>query len=72
MLEHIRALARRHVEYGVEETHYAKVGEALLWTLEQGLGESFTGEVREAWASAYGLLSRTMIEAANGTMRKAA
>ena len=30
MLEHIRALARRHVQYGVEEAHYGRVGEALL------------------------------------------
>src|ERR1700761_6744556 len=32
------ALARRHVAYGVKPGHYAPVGEALLWTLERGLG----------------------------------
>jgi hemoglobin-like flavoprotein len=65
MLGHIRALARRHVQYGVTDAHYASVGAALLWTLEQGLGGDFTPEVREAWASAYRLLSNTMMEAAS-------
>ena len=31
------ALAKRHVSYGAEAAHYPVVGEALLWTLEQGL-----------------------------------
>ena len=34
----VQALGRRHAGYGVRESHYATVGEALLWTLQQGLG----------------------------------
>ena len=64
MLGTVRDLARRHVGYGVREEHYATVGAALLWTLEQGLGEEFTPETRDAWAAAYGLLSGVMIQAA--------
>jgi hemoglobin-like flavoprotein len=60
----VQALARRHAGYGVREAHYATVGEALLWTLEQGLGEAFTPEVRAAWTSAYGTVASVMIEAA--------
>ena len=63
VLPQVESLARRHVGYGVEESHYAVVGEALLWTLEKGLGAAFTPEVKAAWASAYGLLSGAMIEA---------
>ena len=37
-----RELAKRHVAYGVQPEHYALVGSALLWTLEQGLGDEFT------------------------------
>ena len=48
------------VAYGVQDRHYATVGEALLWTLEQGLGPAFTPEVRLAWTSAYGLLAGAM------------
>src|SRR5215467_1203169 len=61
MLDDLRALARRHHHYGVREGHYASVGAALLWTLEQGLGSDFTPDVREAWAAAYEFLSGTMI-----------
>ncbi len=32
----IDGLGSRHVGYGVRDEHYAQVGEALLWTLEQG------------------------------------
>ena len=46
--------------YGVTETHYRSVGDALLWTLEQGLGQSWTTETKAAWSEAYGLLSGVM------------
>jgi nitric oxide dioxygenase len=52
------------VAYGAEEAHYAVVGDTLLWTLEQGLGEAFTPAVRQAWAEAYAALSGAMIAAA--------
>jgi nitric oxide dioxygenase len=39
------------------------VGECLLWTLGQGLGEEFTVDVQDAWAAAYGVLSAAMINA---------
>jgi nitric oxide dioxygenase len=60
-------MARRHVGYGVTRAHYASVGTALLWTLEQGLGDGFTPEVEAAWRAAYALLSAIMIEAAYTT-----
>lgn len=56
----LRSLGARHVGYGVQDGHYATVGSALLWTLEQGLGDAFTPDVREAWTAAYGLLAGTM------------
>lgn len=60
----VTRLAERHAGYGVGAAHYAPVGAALLWTLEQGLGEAFTPEVKEAWSAAYGTLSGAMIAAA--------
>jgi len=60
----IEALGRRHAGYGVRDQHYTTVGEALLWTLEQGLGEAFTSDVRDAWAAAYSWISFTMRRAA--------
>ena len=64
VLPAVKSLGRRHVDYGVAEADYATVGEALLWTLEQGLGDAFTAEVKEAWTLAYTALATTMINAA--------
>jgi hemoglobin-like flavoprotein len=61
----VQALGRRHVGYGVTDDHYQTVAAALLWTLETGLGDAFTPEVREAWTAAYTLLATTMIDAAH-------
>ncbi len=63
----VQDLGRRHVGYGVEDSHYETVGEALLWTLEQGLGPAFTPEVKEAWAAMYGIVAKVMIDAAAET-----
>ena len=60
LLPALAALGRRHAGYGVNEHDYETVGEALVWTLEQGLGPSFTPEVREAWTALYKLVADTM------------
>ena len=60
----VRALGRRHVGYGVRDAHYATVGSALLWTLEYGLDDAFTPEVRDTWAAVYGVLVDTMKQGA--------
>ena len=72
MLPVLRSLGARHAGYGVRDEHYATVGGALLLTLEQGLGDAFTDEVRTAWATMYGIVSRTMMEAAAATLEPAA
>ena len=60
------ALAKRHVGYGVTAKHYEPVGEALLWTLQRGLGSAWTVEVAAGWIAAYATLSGFMIKEANG------
>jgi len=60
----VRDLGRRHAAYGVKLSHYATVAAALVWTLEQGLGSSFTTEVRDAWVKAYSMLAKVMQDAA--------
>ncbi len=61
----VESLGVRHVSYGVTDEHYDTVGQALIWTLEKGLAESFTPEVRSAWLSAYTLLAGIMKNAAH-------
>ena len=60
------ALAKRHVGYGVRPSHYTPVGEALVWTLEQGLGADWTPPLAQAWTAAYVTLSQFMIGEAYG------
>lgn len=60
----LEQMAVRHVSYGVEEEHYATVGNALISTLEKGLGDLFTQEAKEAWVSVYDLVSGVMVCAA--------
>lgn len=67
-LEHIvdalKASGRRHVDWGVKDSQYDTVGAAFLDTLEKGLGDAFTPEVKAAWVTVYGVLAKTMIDAA--------
>jgi len=60
----LQELGKRHAKYGVKDAHYATVGAALLWTLEQGLGTAFTVEAKQAWVATYGVLASTMQQAA--------
>jgi len=60
----VKDLGRRHDGYGVTDKHYDTVAEALLWTLEAGLGRAFTPEVKDAWVAVYTLLATTMKDAA--------
>lgn len=56
----VQDLGRRHKGYGVADEHYAPVGAALLWTLEQGLGADFAPDVKSAWTEAYTALAGVM------------
>jgi hemoglobin-like flavoprotein len=62
----LRELGKRHRDYKVAPAHYDKVLHALLWTLEEFLGEDFTPEIRHAWITVYGMTAETMIDAAEG------
>ncbi|MDX2007967.1 MAG: globin domain-containing protein [Meiothermus sp.] len=60
----VQRMGLRHFEYGEKDEHYATVGAALWYALEQGLGYHFTESVREAWTAVYGKLAEVMLEAA--------
>ena len=68
----LEEMGRRHVSYGVEDEHYNVVGSALLWTLEQGLQDAFTDEVRAAWTELYVGVSSPMRRGARDLMQDAA
>ncbi|MBO6948916.1 MAG: hypothetical protein JJ855_13125 [Rhodospirillales bacterium] len=56
----VRALGRRHKDYGVEFGHYAILRNVLVDTLAEYLGDDFTPDVQAAWASLYDELAEAM------------
>jgi hemoglobin-like flavoprotein len=64
LVQVLNGLGQRHAGYGVRDEHYETVGAALLWTLEYGLGPTFTPEAREAWTALYQFVASTMQAAA--------
>lgn len=67
--EDVRALGRRHVGYGASEVDYSVVGDALMWTLEQGLGDAWSNDMERAWEKTFTALSQVMIRASRGAER---
>lgn len=61
----VQNLGKSHVGYGVKDSHYDTVGTALIYTLDKGLGEAFTPEVKDSWVEVYTVLATTMKDAAN-------
>jgi hemoglobin-like flavoprotein len=60
----LKKMGADHVAYGVKDRDYNVVGASLLWTLEKGLGDVFTDEVRNAWGAVYEVLASVMKEGA--------
>ncbi len=64
LIEPLKQSGKAHKGYGVKAEDYDKVGDAFLWTLEKGLGEAFTPDVKEAWVVVYTTVAGVMIEGA--------
>jgi len=56
----LKQMGADHAGYGVKDRDYNVVGAALLWTLEKGLGDAFTDEVKNAWGAVYEVLASVM------------
>lgn len=61
LVEPLKASGKAHKDFGVKAEDYDKVGASFLWTLEQGLGESFTPDVKDAWTVTYSTVASVMI-----------
>lgn len=57
-------LGKRHLAYGVSDEMYDTVGTALIETLETGLGESFTEDIKSSWVAVYTQIASIMKNAA--------
>jgi NAD(P)H-flavin reductase/hemoglobin-like flavoprotein len=60
----LHQLGRDHRKFGVLPQHYDAMGTALVTTLKQYAGTTWTPQVEHAWRDAYGLIAKTMQEAA--------
>lgn len=56
----LETLGARHVSYGVLPAHYGVLETALLRTLQGGLKEMWTTEVRRSWAAVIKFISKGM------------
>jgi hemoglobin-like flavoprotein len=63
LLPEVQKLGARHNSYGTQPAHYEVVGQCLIATLKEGLGNSWTPEVQDAWVTAYNTLKNVMIVA---------
>ncbi|WP_460394538.1 globin domain-containing protein [Actinophytocola sediminis] len=65
LIPFLRQLGRDHRKFGVAASHYEAVGMALLAAVKQYAGPGWTDEVERAWAEAYTIMARAMLEAAS-------
>lgn len=65
LTEALKGLGARHVQYGALPEHYPLVGNSLLMTFEQYLGEGWTEDVKQAWVDAYGAITELMLSGAD-------
>lgn len=63
LLPEVQRLGERHNQYGAEPAHYEVVGQCLIATLQEGLGEHWTPEVQDAWVTAFNTIKNVMIVA---------
>lgn len=64
LMPYLRQLGRDHRKFGVVSSQYESVGTALLASLKRYSGSDWTPTVERAWAEAYTVMARAMLEAA--------
>ena len=60
----ISPTGRQHAQFGVERSHFAAFGDALMGGLEQQLCPAFTPGLKQAWITLYDAVQSEMIRAA--------
>ena len=59
-------LGKRHSEMGVKPSYFPVMGDALLKTLQDLLGDSFDDIAKDAWCEVWQAMSYDMIRARDG------
>lgn len=63
-LNAIVEMGKRHVNYGVRQSHYTMVGNAMIWMLSKALGAEWDQKTADAWIQCYTEISALMQQAA--------
>jgi hypothetical protein len=58
----LQELGAKHYDYGVANTDYKIVGEALFSTLEMHLGNKWNKKLEKSWRSVYSFISSAMMK----------
>jgi nitric oxide dioxygenase len=61
---HLEHLAQGHAAFGVKREHFHPMGQALIRTMREILGENFPAGADAAWEAAYDDLAREMVQLA--------
>jgi hemoglobin-like flavoprotein len=59
--QYIADITIRNSNYGIRTAHYKLAKEALIWTLQQGLGKDWTPATSEAWINGCSVVTDAMI-----------
>ena len=59
----LKRLGEKHIGYGAQAGHYTVVGQVLLATMKELLGDDFPDEAAKAWGEAFKLIAKVMISA---------
>jgi hemoglobin-like flavoprotein len=64
LTEILLELGQKHVSYGVQPEYFPSMGRALIFAVQDTLGEAhFPAEIKDSWVEVYGALSYDMIRA---------
>lgn len=63
-LNAIVEMGKRHVNYGVRQSHYTMVGNAMIWMLSKALGAEWDQKTADAWIQCYTEIAALMQQAA--------
>lgn len=62
LADEVELIAQKHASLSIRPEHYPIVGENLLASIREVLGEAATDDVIDAWSEAYGALASIFIE----------
>ncbi|GJP31172.1 hypothetical protein CLOM_g9640 [Closterium sp. NIES-68] len=54
-------LGGKHIGYGVKLKHAAKLRDAFVLTMAQGMGDTWSGDVQAAWIAAYDVIEQMFV-----------